>query len=136
MKTCQYNLRIRQTLLLYNTLSDLNMKSSNTFYLLASLQAYISSAKPIQPRAHGPPAFILTGDSTTVALNPGGGGWGNGFLTTLHGGAIGSNHGYNGATTQSFLTGAGLWQDAIEQVPRYASGAFTSYVTIQVYFNS
>jgi hypothetical protein len=106
-----------------------------TFYLLPSLYVFFSSAKPIPPRDHGPPDFILTGDSTTAALNPGGGGWGNGFLTTLHDGAIGSNHGYDGATTSSFLYVNGLWQDAIEQVPRSASSSFTPYVTIQVCFN-
>jgi len=107
------------------------MKYLITLYLLPSLYVFFSSAKPIRPRDHGPSAFILTGDSTTAALNPSGGGWGNGFLTTLHDGAIGSNHGYDGATTSSFLSAAGLWQDAIEQVPRSASSSFTPYVTIQ-----
>lgn len=109
-------------------------KSSISVYLIACIHAYASSATPIS-RPNKPPAFILTGDSTTAALSSGGGGWGNGFLTTLHNGAIGSNHGYDGATTSSFLNTGGLWQDAIEQVPRYASGLFTPYVTIQVYSN-
>ncbi|KAL5325969.1 hypothetical protein ACEPPN_007105 [Leptodophora sp. 'Broadleaf-Isolate-01'] len=72
-----------------------------------------------------PPAFFLAGDSTTAS----GGGWGNGFLTTLVGGAIGTNFGHNGATTESFVSG-GDWGNVIAAVKKNA-GAYTPYVTIQ-----
>ncbi|KAL2066439.1 hypothetical protein VTL71DRAFT_2510 [Oculimacula yallundae] len=72
-----------------------------------------------------PPAFFLAGDSTTAS----GGGWGNGFLTTLVGGAIGTNFGHNGATTESFVSG-GDWGNVIASVKESTLG-YTPYVTIQ-----
>jgi hypothetical protein len=108
------------------------MTSFTILSLFLSLQSSIVSARGVQPRGNSPSAFILTGDSTTAALNPGGGGWGNGLLTTTHGGAIGSNHGYDGSTTESYLYTGGLWPDAMEEVTRLASIGFTPYVTIQV----
>lgn len=57
-------------------------------------------------------------------------GWGNGFLSTLVNGALGSNYGHNGATTASFVTG-GDWSDVVESATRYTANGYHTYVTIQ-----
>jgi hypothetical protein len=75
-------------------------------------------------------AFYLAGDSTTAAQSDEGGGWGVGFLKTLQNGAIGTDLGYNGATTVSFVYG-GAWANVIDAVNR-SKEAFDPYVTIQV----
>lgn len=77
-----------------------------------------------------PAAFYLAGDSTTAAQSDEGGGWGVGFLKTLQDGAIGTDLGYNGATTVSFVYG-GAWANVIDAVNR-SKEAFDPYVTIQV----
>lgn len=98
-----------------------------------SVFAILAAASPMPStegcRATSPPAFFLAGDSTTAAQSCCGGGWGNGFLTTLHD-AIGTNFGHNGATTASFVSGAD-WADLLESVGRYKK-SWTPYVTIQV----
>ncbi|KAI9648159.1 hypothetical protein NHQ30_002791 [Ciborinia camelliae] len=78
-----------------------------------------------------PPAFILAGDSTTAVQNAGktGGGWGDGFISTLFNGAGGINYGHNGATTASFVAG-GDWAKVLAAVAEYKS-AYTTFVTIQ-----
>ncbi|CZT11461.1 related to acetylesterase [Rhynchosporium agropyri] len=89
--------------------------------------AGIAISSPVQPAKKGlkTPAFFLAGDSTTAS----GGGWGNGFLTTLVGGANGTNFGHNGATTESFRAG-GDWANVTGAVKR-ASATHSPYVTIQ-----
>ncbi|KAG4414260.1 hypothetical protein IFR04_012598 [Cadophora malorum] len=89
--------------------------------------AALATASPISTvkKQAKPPAFFLAGDSTTAS----GGGWGNGFLTTLTGGAIGTNFGHNGATTESFVSG-GDWANVIAAVKK-KKGAYSPYVTIQ-----
>ncbi|KAJ8065843.1 hypothetical protein OCU04_004947 [Sclerotinia nivalis] len=79
----------------------------------------------------GPPAFLLAGDSTTAIQNAAktGGGWGNGFISTLQNGAGGINYGHNGATTVSFVSG-GDWANVLASVAKYKS-AYTTFVTIQ-----
>ncbi|KAI9155751.1 Cytochrome P467 monooxygenase [Paramyrothecium foliicola] len=72
-----------------------------------------------------PPYFVLTGDSTVAAS----GGWGSGFLSTLTGGASGTNPAQNGATTVSFKSD-GHWAKAIKAVKDNAS-KFQCIVTIQ-----
>ncbi|PGH15177.1 hypothetical protein AJ79_02542 [Helicocarpus griseus UAMH5409] len=73
-----------------------------------------------------PPAFILTGDSTTAPD----GGWGDGFLSTvLKNGATGVNLGDSGATTVSFIAD-GYWNDALTAIAD-AKGSHDPYVTIQ-----
>ncbi|PCG91466.1 Esterase, SGNH hydrolase-type, subgroup [Penicillium occitanis (nom. inval.)] len=79
--------------------------------------------------ANKPAAFFLAGDSTTAAQSSGGGGWGVGFLKTLTGGAIGTDLGYNGATTASFVAG-GAWANVIDAVTRNKE-RYQPYVTIQ-----
>ncbi|CAD6442356.1 34a3d1d4-a424-4dc3-98f2-38355fdef018 [Sclerotinia trifoliorum] len=79
----------------------------------------------------GPPAFLLAGDSTTAIQNAAktGGGWGDGFISTLKNGAGGINYGHNGATTVSFVSG-GDWAKVLASVATYKS-AHTTFVTIQ-----
>lgn len=77
-----------------------------------------------------PVAFYLAGDSTTAAQSDEGGGWGVGFLKTLTNGGIGTDLGYNGATTVSFVYG-GAWANVIDAVNR-SKEAYDPYVTIQV----
>lgn len=98
--------------------------------LFALLNTYLTTASPQHRRVHGPPAFFLAGDSTTAAQGCCGGGWGNGFLSTLHNGSLGSNFGHNGATTVSFVVD-GDWADVLESVSRYSKD-YTPYVTIAV----
>ncbi|KUJ08390.1 SGNH hydrolase, partial [Mollisia scopiformis] len=76
-----------------------------------------------------PAAIFLVGDSTTAAPSGSGGGWGNGFLGTLVGGAIGTNFGHNGATTVSFVSG-GDWTKVLASITKYKS-TFLPFVTIQ-----
>ncbi|RAL58149.1 hypothetical protein DID88_002353 [Monilinia fructigena] len=76
-----------------------------------------------------PPAFLLAGDSTTAIQKGNGGGWGDGFLTTLRNGAGGINYGHNGATTVSFLEG-GDWAKVLASVAKYKAD-YTTFVTIQ-----
>ncbi|KAF1833573.1 SGNH hydrolase [Decorospora gaudefroyi] len=99
---------------------------------LAYLSFFTSLATAL-PDAHGkpkPPFFALAGDSTTATQSAGGGGWGDGFLsTTLQKGASGKNFGHNGATTVSFRAG-GDWANVITAV-KSASDKYDPYVTIQ-----
>ncbi|KAF4630277.1 hypothetical protein G7Y89_g7868 [Cudoniella acicularis] len=107
-----------------------------------------ASALPSHAHQNKPAAFYLAGDSTTAAQSAGGGGtlalppsfllrkhpnlkpgWGVGFLKTLVNGAIGTDLGYNGATTESFVAG-GAWANVIDAVNR-AKVDYTPYVTIQ-----
>jgi hypothetical protein len=76
-----------------------------------------------------PAAFFLAGDSTTAIQSTGGGGWGNGFLSTLQRPAYGVNKGHNGATTTSFVKG-GDWAAVLDLV-RNATDAYNVFVTIQ-----
>lgn len=75
-------------------------------------------------------AFFLAGDSTTATQAVSGGGWGNGFLTTLARGSFGINYGHNGATTVSYRDG-GDWAKVLASVSE-AKGKYTTFVTIQV----
>jgi hypothetical protein len=106
------------------------MRSLIPLSLFAFLKIYLTTASPLHRRVHGPPAFFLAGDSTTAAQSCCGGGWGNGFLSTLQNGALGSNFGHNGATTASFVQD-GDWGDVLESVSRYSKFS-TPYVTIAV----
>ncbi|KAG9231769.1 SGNH hydrolase-type esterase domain-containing protein [Amylocarpus encephaloides] len=91
---------------------------------LATTQASPIASKQYE-RAAKPAAFFLAGDSTTAIK----GGWGNGFLTLLTNGAIGTNFGHSGATTKSFVAG-GDWAKVISAV-KANSEKYTTYVTIQ-----
>ncbi|ELQ42995.1 acetylesterase [Pyricularia oryzae Y34] len=72
------------------------------------------------------PYFVLTGDSTT-AVN---GGWGDGFLSFLQGGAAGWNTAKSGATTASFRA-QGLWDGAVRRVREKVGEYKPVFVTIQ-----
>lgn len=99
---------------------------------LVTISSLVSAASvPIRQgsRAKKPAAFYLAGDSTTAAQSNGGGGWGVGFLKTLTNGAIGTDLGYNGDTTVSYV-GGGDWANVIDAVTR-AKADYTPYVTIQ-----
>ncbi|KAK3306176.1 SGNH hydrolase-type esterase domain-containing protein [Chaetomium strumarium] len=72
-----------------------------------------------------PPAFFLTGDSTT-AVN---GGWGDGLVATLRNGAMGRNKGHSGATTASFVAGRN-WTTVLSLV-NDNKAKYDCYVTIQ-----
>ncbi len=98
--------------------------------LFILISTSLTNASPLHRDSQGPPAFLLAGDSTTAAQNCCGGGWGNGFLSTLRNGALGSNFGRNGATTVSFVAD-GEWADVLESVSRYRK-SYTPYVTIAV----
>jgi hypothetical protein len=76
-------------------------------------------------------AFFLAGDSTTARQSTGGGGWGNGFLTTLKNGSFGMNYGHNGATTVSFRSG-GDWAKVLAKVNQSLTLDYKPFVTIQV----
>lgn len=97
--------------------------------------AALATASPVslEKEVAKPPAFFLAGDSTTAPLSESGGGWGNGFLGTLKGGAIGTNYGHNGATTVSFVSG-GDWATVIAAVKKNVA-KYTPYVTIQVFLS-
>lgn len=97
------------------------MMISRTLALLASVAPALATK---------PAAFYLAGDSTTAAQSSGGGGWGVGFLATLTDGAIGTDLGYNGDTTASFVAG-GAWANVIDAVTR-SKVSYQPYVTIQV----
>ncbi|KAM3086191.1 hypothetical protein ACMFMG_000328 [Clarireedia jacksonii] len=103
------------------------------FLLICSISLTTASYIPLSSRklinVSGPPAFFLAGDSTTAVQSTGGGGWGNGFLTTLHNGAGGINYGHNGATTVSFVNG-GDWAKVLASVSKYKA-SYTPFVTIQ-----
>lgn len=89
----------------------------------------LATASPVE-RATKPPIFFLAGDSTTAPPSGSGGGWGDGFLGTLVGGAKGTNYGHNGATTATFVSG-GDWAKVIVAV-NSNKASYTPYVTIQV----
>lgn len=76
-------------------------------------------------------AWFLAGDSTTATTGVSGGGWGNGFLTTIRNGSFGMNYGHNGATTASFVAG-GDWGRVLAKVVQARSLEYEPYVTIQV----
>ncbi|KAI6377965.1 hypothetical protein MCOR31_000963 [Pyricularia oryzae] len=76
--------------------------------------------------AKAAPYFVLTGDSTT-AVN---GGWGDGFLSFLQGGAAGWNTAKSGATTASFRA-QGLWDGAVRRVREKVGEYKPVFVTIQ-----
>ncbi|KFY89760.1 hypothetical protein V500_05508 [Pseudogymnoascus sp. VKM F-4518 (FW-2643)] len=102
------------------------MKASFALSSLAVFASSLVSAAPQHPaRADKPAAFFLAGDSTTAV----GGGWGDGFLTTLQNGAIGTNFGDSGATTASFVA-EGYWAKVIATV-NDNKASYTPYVTIQ-----
>lgn len=109
------------------------MLSSNMFPQLVtflSLSALTSSfPSPSHKPLRKPAAFFLAGDSTTAPLSSGGGGWGDGFLSTLINGAWGINYGHDGATTVSFVAG-GDWARVLSSVSS-SKGAYDPYVTIQ-----
>ncbi|KFA66939.1 hypothetical protein S40285_05761 [Stachybotrys chlorohalonatus IBT 40285] len=82
-------------------------------------------AFPLTSRQANAPYFVLTGDSTTAVD----GGWGDGFLALLTGGADGVNLGESGATTRSFVA-EGFWGQAIDAVEANRD-AYDPIVTIQ-----
>lgn len=104
----------------------------NFFALAAALPLHATVLR--QTSSHGdspkPAAFYLAGDSTTAAQSDAGGGWGVGFLKTIQNEAIGTDLGYNGATTVSFVSG-GAWANVIDAVNR-SKLRYDPYVTIQV----
>jgi lysophospholipase L1-like esterase len=74
--------------------------------------------------------FLLAGDSTTALLNPSGGGWGQGFLsTTLRPPASGIDLGHDGATTVSFVQG-GYWAQVLSNITTHRN-AYEVFTTIQ-----
>ncbi|CAL3966998.1 unnamed protein product [Diplocarpon coronariae] len=89
----------------------------------------LATASPIEKKAALPPTFLLAGDSTTAKTTATGGGWGDGFLSTLVGGATGVNFGRNGATTESFVAN-GVWAKVIDEIKKQKA-AYTPYVTLQ-----
>jgi lysophospholipase L1-like esterase len=91
--------------------------------LLAGL--FLALAAPLEERKVKPPAFFIAGDSTTAI----GGGWGDGFLSTLRNGATGVNRGHNGTTTASFVS-LGDWAAVIDLVKDHRA-KYKCYVTIQ-----
>ncbi|KAI1347851.1 SGNH hydrolase-type esterase domain-containing protein [Xylaria sp. FL0043] len=103
-------------------------------HLLSPISLSLSLSLPILPlsaTAAKPPAFILSGDSTTAIQSTNGGGWGNGFISFLENPAFGVNKGHNGATTKSFVSG-GDWAVVTGLVSEYvAAGEYDVYVTIQ-----
>jgi lysophospholipase L1-like esterase len=86
---------------------------------------FLSLAAPLEERNVKPPAFFIAGDSTTAI----GGGWGDGFLSTLRNGATGVNKGHNGTTTASFVS-LGDWGTVMDLVKNYRA-KYKCYVTIQ-----
>jgi lysophospholipase L1-like esterase len=102
----------------------------STFFPLSFLA--LASSSTITGRAPKckPAAFFLAGDSTTATQATSGGGWGDGFLTTLTKGAVGRNYGHNGATTVSFVAG-GDWVNVLSSVRNHTKD-YEPYVTIQV----
>ncbi|KAK8017307.1 Rhamnogalacturonan acetylesterase RhgT [Apiospora rasikravindrae] len=94
--------------------------------------APLADAKPLcRPCSPKPPAFILAGDSTTAVQAPGGGGWGNGFLSFLRAPpAWGVNKGHNGATTVSFVKG-GDWANVTRLIDEKNAEGFQVWVTVQ-----
>lgn len=104
----------------------------NFFALAAALPLHATVFR--RTSSHGdspkPAAFYLAGDSTTAAQSDAGGGWGVGFLKTIRNEAIGTDLGYNGATTVSFVSG-GAWANVIDAVNR-SKLRYDPYVTIQV----
>lgn len=96
-----------------------------SLFTLSAALATGAASSPLYSRAHKPPYFLLTGDST-VAEN---GGWGDGFIAYLEVLAEGENHGKSGATTVSFRA-AGLWDTVLNATSEYA-GAYEPIVTIQ-----
>lgn len=92
----------------------------------------LANSSPLRTpeRSTKSPAFFLAGDSTTAAPSGSGGGWGNGFLTTLVNGAIGTNYGHNGAKTVSFVSG-GDWANVLASVTKYKD-TYDPFVMIQV----
>ncbi|KAJ5260589.1 SGNH hydrolase [Penicillium angulare] len=91
-----------------------NLKNGRARGILALLTTALHAL------ATKPAAFYLAGDSTTAAQSSDGGGWGVGFLKTLEHGAIGTDLGYNGDTTASFVSG-GAWANVIDAVTRSTS---------------
>ncbi|KAI6712521.1 hypothetical protein JHW43_004931 [Diplocarpon mali] len=89
----------------------------------------LATASPIEKKAALPPTFLLAGDSTTAKTTATGGDWGDGFLSTLVGGATGVNFGRNGATTESFVAN-GIWAKVIDEIKKQKA-AYTPYVTLQ-----
>ncbi|CZR65678.1 related to acetylesterase [Phialocephala subalpina] len=108
-------------------LSVIALASINSLAIAASIPQTRYASRSWPPKK--PAAFFLAGDSTTAAQSNSGGGWGIGFLKTLVNGAIGTDLGYNGATTVSYVAG-GAWADVIDSVSR-SKASFTPYVTIQ-----
>ncbi|KAI9048074.1 hypothetical protein LZ554_007870 [Drepanopeziza brunnea f. sp. 'monogermtubi'] len=96
---------------------------------LASPVDVAARAVAVAERAAKPAAFFLAGDSTTEAVQEGSGGWGDGFLETLVGGAKGTNFGEGGATTVSFVED-GFWDPVIAAVKENVA-EFDCYVSIQ-----
>lgn len=97
----------------------------------AALLPAFSMAAPACPHncSPKPPAFFLAGDSTTATQSPGGGGWGDGFLSFLEAPAFGTNYGRNGRTTVDFVTG-GHWA-LVTAAAANATATHDVYVTIQ-----
>ncbi|TVY89797.1 Rhamnogalacturonan acetylesterase, partial [Lachnellula willkommii] len=100
------------------------------YFSIAAFFFGLALASPLNPKRAGKtPAFFLAGDSTTAKITSGGGGWGDGFLSTLVNGATGMNFGHDGATTVSFVQG-GDWASVLSEVKNH-TGAYDPYVTIQ-----
>lgn len=108
------------------------MKLLTLVSLLTSMQFCSAAALPTDRKDTRPAAFFLAGDSTTAVINAAktGGGWGDGFLTTLKNEAIGFNFGHNGATTVSFRNG-GDWANVLAGVAANKT-KYQAFVTIQV----
>jgi hypothetical protein len=108
----------------------------NLFAIAAALPLHGTLFHRTTSRGNGPKpaAFFLAGDSTTAAQSDEGGGWGVGFLKTIRNDAIGTDLGYNGATTVSFVYG-GAWANVIDAVNR-SKLRYDPYVTIQVSISS
>ncbi|KAK0099550.1 hypothetical protein ONS95_013552 [Cadophora gregata] len=98
------------------------MRLFSPFCFLLVGQAVASPTPQRQRNA----AFFLAGDSTTAI----GGGWGNGFITTITKDSFGINYGKSGATTVSFRA-QGLWDTTVASVARASELGYLPFVTIQ-----
>jgi hypothetical protein len=106
----------------------------HSVFNLSSLLAVLTCAGVMaapRPVCDDKAAFFLAGDSTTAQQATSGGGWGNGFLTTITNGSFGMNYGHNGATTVSFRNG-GDWARVLAKVNQSKALDYKPFVTIQV----
>lgn len=118
----------------YQSATMFNPTTLLTTLLLASTcLATPTPSSGLEVRQGKTPFFILVGDSTTAPIQPwkgntppGGGGWGDGFLKTLEGGASGINLGKNGQTTVSYREN-GWWKQVVAKIGEKVGGNDVSF---------